>query len=75
MEVQQALDEWVDLWRDISHHNTDYETLYTEEREEAFQMATSALENLLSSFPICPDCKKDLIGMPGFCPNCGKKIE
>lgn len=45
MTRQEALDELCDLWDDISHHNTDCETLYTEEREEAYKMAESALES------------------------------
>lgn len=75
MDIQAALDELCDLWEEISHHNTNFDTLYSEEREKAYQMAMSALENLKSSYPICPDCKKELLGMPSFCPNCGKKMK
>ena len=42
---EQAAEVLHDLWNDIRYHKTDYETLYSEEREEAFEMAMNALED------------------------------
>lgn len=44
MTEQEALDEMCNLWTDISGHCTDMDTLYSEERKEAYQMACNALE-------------------------------
>lgn len=72
MTEQQALDELCDLWEDINHHCTDYDTLYTEEREQAFTLAESALERQI---PRKPNFEMNLGDYTSrfICP-CGKKI-
>lgn len=88
MTTQTALDELCDLWDCISHHNTDCDTLYSEEREEAYQMAESALENQIPRKPVrvlvgqngsstdgCPHCKREFYEKFNFCPKCGQAID
>lgn len=69
MTEQQALDEMCDLWTDIEHHNTDYEILWSEEREEAFTMAENALETQMSK-KIILNSEKGREYEDYICPNC-----
>lgn len=72
MTEQEALDEMCDLRSDIEIHHTDYDTLWSEEREEAYSMAEWALEMQIP--------KKIKFGMNfGDCTSrficgCGKRI-
>lgn len=88
MTEQMALDELCDLWDEINCHNTNCETFFTEEREAAFIMAESALENQIPLKPIrvsvgqngsstdgCPCCKREFYEKVKFCPDCGKRID
>jgi hypothetical protein len=91
MNEQTALDELCDLWEEINHHNTDCETLFTEEREKAFAMAESALEKQIPKKPkkvkesqirytdgyICPSCSGGFTGtgIAAYCYHCGQAID
>lgn len=88
MNEQTALDELCDLWEEINRHNTDVDTFFTEERQQAFIVAESALENQIPAKPIrvavghnggstdgCPCCKREFYEKVKFCPDCGKKMD
>lgn len=88
MSEQTALDELCDLWEEINRHNTDVDTFFTEERQQAFILAESALENQIPAKPIkvsvghnggntdgCPCCKRGFYEKVKFCPDCGKKMD